>query len=219
MKKQWILWSLFALLVSCEKSETPNLAPNKPDNMIPLNHATCKSFRPSLSWNATDPEKDRLTYTVWLGTTEENLTIQKSDLEDPYYTIEEALAPSTKYYWQIEVHDGTSSIKGEVMSFGTEGTGVSGDLPSIPKALTPIKDIAAGNIEFSWEASTKGEGEIVYLLYTKRSGDTDFTLVKGDIATTSYHHEMEAGTWSWYLEAKDSRGQVSQGQIVHITLF
>ncbi|MDC1106832.1 hypothetical protein OAT16_09000 [Prolixibacteraceae bacterium] len=219
MKKQLILWSLFSLLVSCEKSETPNLAPNKPDNIVPLNSATCNSLTPSMSWEASDPERDRMTFTIWFGTDKEKLGVIKSNIDEPYYTTEEPLAPSTKYYWQIEVHDATSSTKGDIMSFGTEGLGVIGDLPSIPKALTPLQGLSAGDIHFTWEPSTKGDGEIVYNIYTKKSNASDFTLLKGDITTTSFHSEMEAGDWSWYVEAKDSRGQISRGQTNHITLY
>lgn len=206
------------VLFGCGKSEDPNLAPNQPAVIYPANGATCESLKPSLSWEATDPEEDDLIYTLWLGTSEDNLSVESDNLLNPRYTPEEDLKTATKFYWQVEARDGTSSTKSEVFSFGTTGEGESGVLPSRPVIMAPQNDTTAGAVTFSWNASTGGQGDITYDLYVQHGASTSFTLLEESLSETSHTDNFSSGSLSWYVEAIDSRGQTSRSEIVIISL-
>jgi hypothetical protein len=206
------------VLFGCGKSEDPNLAPDQPAIISPADGATCESLKPSFSWKATDPEEDKLIYTLWLGTSEDNLSIESENLQKPRYTPAEGLDTATKYYWQLEAHDGTSSTKSEIVSFGTTGEGESGVLPSRPVVIAPKNDTTAGDVTFSWNESTGGESDITYDLYVQHGTSTGFTLLGGSISGTSYTGEFSSGSLRWYVEAIDSRGQTSRSEIVIISL-
>ncbi|PWD98272.1 fibronectin type III domain-containing protein [Marinilabilia rubra] len=218
MRTQLIISGLMLVLVGCGKSEDPNLAPNQPTIISPADGATCESLKPSLSWEATDPEKDELIYTLWMGTSEDNLSAASDNLQNPRYTPAEDLNTDTKYYWQIEAHDGTSSTRSEVVSFGTTGEGESGVLPSRPVIIAPKNDTAAGDVTFSWNASVGGEGVITYDLYVQHGTSTSFTPLGASLSETSHTDNFSSGSLSWYVEAIDSRGQTSRSEIVIISL-
>ncbi len=218
MRTQLILFSLMMMLFGCSKSEDPNLSPNQPTIISPTDGSTCESLKPSLSWDATDPEEDDLTYTLWLGTSEDNLSIESDNLQNPHYSLTEDLNTATKYYWQIEAHDHASSTKSEIVSFGTSGVGESGVLPSRPVLIAPKNDATAGDVKFSWNASTGGEGNITYDLYVQHGSAISFSLFEEGITGTSHIGDFAAGSLSWYVEAIDSRGQTSRSEIIIISL-
>lgn len=218
MRTQIIIFSLMVVLMACGKSEDINMPPDQPTLLSPTDGTSCESLKPSFTWEATDPEKDNLTYTIWLGTDKTNLSIEKEDLQNPRYIPSSDLLMATMYHWQIEAHDGTSSTLSEIMSFSTTGEGENGDLPSRPVLIAPINDVSAGNITFSWEASSKGEGSIVYDLYIKHGNDSDFTLLESGLSNTSHSASLTTGTLSWYVQAKDSRGQLAQSAIISLSL-
>ncbi|WP_430816528.1 hypothetical protein [Carboxylicivirga sp. RSCT41] len=218
MRKHIYIFGIIMVLMGCSKSEDPNMAPDQPVNLLPADGETCESLRPIFSWDASDPEEDVLTYTLWLGTTESDLNIEKENLENSRYSPSNNLSLSTKYYWQVEAHDGTSSTKSEIVSFATMGEGESGVLPSRPILIAPQSDQAAGNLTFSWNASSEGEGSITYDLYAKQGSASAFELLRGDISGTSHTANMNAGMLSWYVEAIDSRGQMSRSAVITISL-
>lgn len=206
------------VLFACSKSDDPNMAPNQPVIISPANGSTCESLKPSLSWEATDPEEDELTYTVWVGTAEDNLSIESDNLQQPRYTLSDGLAYANVYYWQVEAHDGSSSTKSEIVSFSTTGEGESGVLPSKPVIIAPKNNTSAGDITFSWNASSEGVGTITYDLFVKHDADTGYSILKSALSETTYTHNFTMGSLSWYVEAKDSRGQISRSAITTISL-
>jgi hypothetical protein len=206
------------VLMGCSKSDDPNMAPNQPSNLLPVNGETCESLKPTFSWDATDPEDDELIYTFWLGTSEDKLDIVVDNLKNSSYTPAQKLALSTKYYWQVEASDGISSTKSEIITFGTKGEGESGVMPSRPLIIAPKSNQMAGDITFSWNAATDGIGEITYDLYIRQGTATSFSLLKGALVKTSYTSNIATGNLMWYVEAKDGRGQKSRSETVIITL-
>ncbi len=218
MRTQIIILSLMVVLMGCGKSEEVNLPPTQPTLLSPADGTSCESLKPSFTWEASDPEKDEITYTFWLGTSETDLSIAKDGLQNARYIPTNKLLMSTVYYWQVEAHDGTSGTLSEVMSFSTTGEGESGDLPSRPVIVAPTNDVASGNITFSWQASSKGEGSIVYDLYIKHGAASDFSVLEEGTSNTSHTADLAAGTLSWYVAARDSRGQMAQSTTINITL-
>lgn len=218
MRTQLILFSLILVLFACSKSEDTNLAPDQPVILTPADGETCESLRPALTWEASDPEEDELSYTVWMGTDENNLLVVSDGLQNTRFTPAENLLTSTKYFWQVEAHDGSESTKSEIVSFGTKGEGESGVLPSKPLIIAPKNDVGAGDITFTWNASINGVGTITYDLYVKHGAATEFTLLEGGIDGTSHTSNITAGSLSWYAEARDSRGQTSRSSVITISI-
>ena len=218
MRTQFIIFIMMMVLLACSKSEDVNLAPNQPTIESPVDGATCETLRPSLSWKTTDPENDELTYTLWMGTSENNLSIISDNIQHSGFIPNENLKIETRYYWQVEAHDGNSSTKSNIASFSTTGEGESGVLPSRPVIIAPIDNTVAGDITFNWQGASDGVGSITYGLFVKYGAASDFTLVQNGLSATSYTHNYAAGNLSWYVEAKDSRGQISRSAVVSLTL-
>lgn len=218
MRTQFMIFSIMLVLFACSKSEDPNLAPNQPTIVSPVDGATCETLRPSLSWEASDPENNDLTYNLWMGTSEGNLSIVSENTQHSRYTPNENLKNATKYYWQVEANDGNSSTKSQIASFSTTGEGESGVLPSRPVIIAPKNNMAAGDITFSWQATTEGVGTITYDLFVKHGSDSDFALLQEGISETSFTENLVAGNLSWYVEAIDSRGQTSRSAVVSIII-
>lgn len=110
----FILIILGLLLLSCVPSNTPpsnnetNNLPTQPSNPSPSDGATDVSLTPSISWEASDPDGDSLTFDIYFGT-ESTPTLVKSDLATNTYTPD-VLNSFTTYYWKIVAKDGKSGV-------------------------------------------------------------------------------------------------------------
>jgi hypothetical protein len=79
-----------------------NSNPDAPVLKTPADNATAVSNTAALTWTATDPEEDDLTFDVYFGTsaTPAVLATGVTDL-----TYSPTLLPVTDYYWRIVSHD------------------------------------------------------------------------------------------------------------------
>ncbi|KAF2335052.1 carboxypeptidase regulatory-like domain-containing protein [Flavobacterium daemonense] len=93
------------VIFELEVSTATNKPPEVPTLTAPADNAEGQAQSLNLTWTATDPEGDPLTYTVTVknGTTDEVKTY--SDLKTTTLNIKD-LSFSTKYYWQVTVDDG-----------------------------------------------------------------------------------------------------------------
>jgi hypothetical protein len=93
------------VIFELEVSTANNKPPEIPVLTAPVDNATAQPLSVNLTWTATDPESDPLTYqvTVKNGTTDEIKTY--SDLKTASLSIS-GLSYSTKYYWQVSANDG-----------------------------------------------------------------------------------------------------------------
>ncbi|KLO22538.1 hypothetical protein X275_05660 [Marinitoga sp. 1197] len=92
-------------IYSFTTSEKVNNPPNKPILIEPLNNSTNIEPDVTLSWSATDPDGDSLTYDLYLSKT--------PDLTSPYRTgltltslFVSNLELGTTYYWKVVAKDG-----------------------------------------------------------------------------------------------------------------
>jgi hypothetical protein len=83
----------------------PNAAPNAPSNPDPENGATGVSVTPILFWQASDPDGDTLTYDLYFGDVQDNLTKEATDLTTDSYTFTESLEEGERYYWKVVAKD------------------------------------------------------------------------------------------------------------------
>jgi hypothetical protein len=89
-----------------------NSNPGAANTPVPALNATAISCNPAMSWKATDPEEDDLTYDLFLGTAAVPTTIAATGLTDAAFTVAATLTPNTVYYWKVVAHDpfGGSSV-------------------------------------------------------------------------------------------------------------
>ncbi|MET3026827.1 carboxypeptidase regulatory-like domain-containing protein [Flavobacterium sp. UW10123] len=93
------------VIFELEVSTATNKPPTVPVLTAPANNVTGQALSLDLTWTATDPESDPLTYVVTVknGTTDEVKTY--SGLTATTLKIT-GLNYSTKYYWQVSANDG-----------------------------------------------------------------------------------------------------------------
>lgn len=89
----------FPLFETTLATDRSNRAPGAPYNPSPVDGASDVSLSPSLSWEASDPEGDPLTFDVYFGATDAPLLI-RSELEETSYKTG-FLSEHTTYYWKV----------------------------------------------------------------------------------------------------------------------
>lgn len=100
-------------------STSGNRPPNTPVLVLPADNAVNQNRQVTLTWTATDPEEDDLTYEVTLRNDANSDVVVYSDIETPTYTLQD-LAFGTKYFWQVSVSDGLNPpVLSAVRSFTT----------------------------------------------------------------------------------------------------
>ena len=100
-----------------ETGTTSNTPPNPPFNPNPPNNGPAPPS-PVLTWDATDPNSDPLTYNVYLGTSAVSQPLVASGLTTKSYAAG-TLALGSQYYWRVEVNDGEATTLGPVWTFIT----------------------------------------------------------------------------------------------------
>ena len=97
----------------------PNNPPNKPRDPKPDNHAQDQPTNPMLSWDGEDPDGDIVTFTVYMGSTLNEMSQIYSGPE------KNCSAPTSNYgatnFWRVEAGDGKLINSSDVWSFTTRG--------------------------------------------------------------------------------------------------
>jgi hypothetical protein len=128
-----------------------NSNPGVPTLKTPANNATAVSKTVALTWTATDPEEDDLTFDVFLGTTA-TPGVAATGLTSA--TFSPTLAYNTTYYWKVVAHDPFGGVSTSVVfTFKTDilkpdyavFNGTASELaPSI--SATTLKDVGIQRI-------------------------------------------------------------------------
>ena len=105
----------------------PNAAPLEPFSPFPEDGATNLPVSVVLSWSASDPDGDDVTFDVYLGTSEPLTEVSTQQTADSYNPPGN-LAYETEYMWQIVVKDehGANTV-GPVWGFTTQDPWICGD--------------------------------------------------------------------------------------------
>lgn len=111
-------WQVITTDANNVESDSPvwsfevNSNPNVPNTPSPAVAATKVSCNPTITWKATDPEGDDLTYDLYLGTTATPTTVVASGLTAATFAVTATLTPNAPYYWKVVAHDpyGGSSV-------------------------------------------------------------------------------------------------------------
>ncbi|MBU7571513.1 MAG: carboxypeptidase-like regulatory domain-containing protein [Flavobacterium sp.] len=100
-------------------STSGNRPPNAPTLTLPADNAVNQSRQVVLTWTATDPEQDSLTYEVILRNDATDDVVVYSDISTPTFTLQN-LAFGTKYFWQVSASDGVNApVMSTVRTFTT----------------------------------------------------------------------------------------------------
>jgi len=195
-------------------SFTTNYPPTAPSNPEPASGATGVSVTPTLRWDeSTDPDETTITYDLYLGKTQSNLSLKASNLDTASYDLTESLDEGTRYYWKVVAKDGKGGqTPGPVWNFKTNYP------PSEPSNPSPENGATGVSVKptLSWQASTDDDEDTVkYDLYlgTDEKNLEENPLVKvSDLDTNSYEFTQPLNygtTYYWKVVAKDGKGEAS----------
>src|SRR5690554_2445872 len=105
--------------IELTKANTTNLPPSAPVLVAPEDKAEEVPLVVTFIWEASDPERDELSYTLDLrnGTTDERQRFEAA--QDTFFTVSD-LQLATKYFWQVTVTDGANDpVSSEISDFKT----------------------------------------------------------------------------------------------------
>jgi hypothetical protein len=134
--------SISSPLWSFRTSDVPNNLPSTPATPVPPTSTTGVSMLPELSWSATDPDDDELTFDLYFGTTS-NPPLFASGLDTNNYSLGSS-GFSVTYFWKIVVSDGIDNVTGPVWSFTTAGNAGQNPFPQITDTGLPATILVNG---------------------------------------------------------------------------
>lgn len=184
---------------------TINQAPTAPDNPTPVTGATDQALDVDLSWTASDPDGDALTYDVYLAagdTTPDELVSsdQTAASFDPGL-----LSAHMTYYWKIVATDENGkSTSGDVWSFTTLN-----HAPAAPSNPMPASGATnqSKTPTLNWTGSDIDGDSLTYTVYFEAGDDTPDVEVASNQSGTSYSPGTLAAdtTYYWLVVASDSQ--------------
>ena len=97
-----------------------NRAPNKPSNPNPVDSTPNISLEGILSWSASDPDGDKLSFDLYFEKDDSTPDVLfKNGLTDPSSNFS-GLENNTIYYWRVIANDGKLTTTGDVWKFTTK---------------------------------------------------------------------------------------------------
>ncbi len=129
-------------LWSFKTTPVPNNAPNAPGSPVPSTNATGIDMLPKLSWSASDPDDNPLTFDLYFGTTS-NPPLFKSDLDTNLYNLGNSGFAVT-YFWKIAASDGIDVTESPVWSFTMAGNAGQNPFPQVEETGLPATIIVDG---------------------------------------------------------------------------
>jgi hypothetical protein len=103
------------IVFEMQVSTANNKPPGIPVLTAPVDVSTGQALKLNLTWTATDPENDPLTYTVTLKNGTTDVVTTYGDIKNNTVEIS-GLTYSTKYYWQVSSSDGINKPTNSVTS-------------------------------------------------------------------------------------------------------
>jgi len=215
--------TLSLLFLSCAKDEAGptapgNQPPDAPSNPSPANQAIDQSASTIFSWSCSDPDADdRLTYDVYLGTTNPPTTVVSAGQGLLTYDPPDALTASTTYFWKVIAKDSHGlTTSGGVWQFSTAApSNQPPDAPSNPSPVHQAIDQSASVI-LSWNCSDPDANDrLTYDVYLG-TANPPTTVVSAGQDSLSYDPPQAltaSTTFYWKIIAKDNHGLTTSGGV------
>jgi hypothetical protein len=140
----------------------PNQPPYEPYAPDPNHRETGVPTDQVLTWRASDPERDRLTYDVYLGTTSHPSLVAEG-LTTPSYDPR-SLHEDTTYYWIIVVSDGDHETAGPTWMFKTALPNRAPEEPYAPYPADRSSDVPV-DLELTWRCYDPDRDGLTYDVY------------------------------------------------------
>jgi outer membrane protein assembly factor BamB len=192
-----------------------NIPPSPPSNPIPIDGATGVDRFSDLSWTATSPDGDALTYDVYFGSTSPPPKVKSNQSATTYDPG--TMLTNTVYYWRIVVWDSHSaSASGPTWSFTTANFYP----PSPPQNPSPTNGatLVALDTDLQWTcAGDPDGGSVTYDVYFSTT-NPPLLQVHNQSATTYNPGTMLYNTiYYWKIIVWDEEGVSAEGPIWHFT--
>lgn len=183
---------------------TSNIAPNKPFSPNPSNGATNITLTPTLSWNATDPNGDILSYDIYFGentSAPKRVTGQKST---SYNTG--TLQTNKKYFWRIVAKDGKGGeTTSDWWSFTTSSPNIAPNKPTSPNPPNGATNITL-TPTLTWKATDPNGDILSYDIYFGENTSAP-KRVTGQKSTSYKYGTLKPNKkYFWRIVAKDGKG-------------
>lgn len=173
--------------------------PTSPCDPYPYNGDTGVSLYCNFSWNCTDPEGGSLTYDLYLGTTENQMTLKTSGSGTSAYIDD--LDFNQTYYWKVVAFDQNNhSTEGPVWHFTTKvgespwaityGASVNGTSVTLTGKVNPRNYYTTYYFEYG---TTQNYGNIYGqgTLPASNTTSTVYTTIPG-LSPNTYHYRLVA---------------------------
>jgi len=208
--------TLFELRKEIAGKDPTNPAPNEPSSPTPSDEDTTDGTGPTLTWEASDPDNDDLTYDVYLGTSSSPPS-EASDISSKSYEPG-SLEKGTTYYWKVEVTDQDgATTEGPVWSFTTPSS--ENQSPNEPSSPSPFDGATTDGTSptLTWEASDPDGDDLTYDLYFGTSSSP--SLETSDLSSKKYDPDalQNGTTYYWKVKATDPEGAVTEGPVWSFT--
>jgi len=140
----------------------PNLPPYPPYQPDPADRETGVPIDQVLSWRASDPERDRLTYDIYFGVLNPPLIADRG-LTSPSYDPG-LLRADTRYYWSVTVKDGEHSTVGPTWTFMTAPANLPPGEPYAPYPADRESDVPLNQL-LAWRCYDPDRDTLTYDVY------------------------------------------------------
>ena len=180
-----------------------NYPPNVPSNPNPANGATNRPLILTLSWNATDPDGDPMTYDVYFGTDAVPPLVASNVTTKSYGP--DTLAFSTTYRWRIVAHDAIAETSGPTWTFTTRAN----TPPNAPSNPSPAHNAATTTSPtLTWNASDLDGQPLTYNVYFGATNPPPLAQVA--LTNRSYTPgTLTVGVYYWRVVASDGLASTS----------
>lgn len=231
MKKSYIYILIVISLVSfsCggddgseEVQVEENTAPTVPTQIFPSNNEICTDNNVVFEWSSsTDAEGDLITYRIEVS--EDSSFSILSHVQTIFSeSILITLDKGKSYYWRVEAVDSGNATSGysNVVSFVSEGEGVSNYIPFAPTLVAPAlnAEIEGTDVLLSWTAADADSDPLTFDVYFD-TNENPTTKVSENQTGTTYNATALTAATKYYFKVvvKDDKGATSIGQVWSFT--
>ncbi|MEM1134488.1 MAG: FISUMP domain-containing protein [Bacteroidota bacterium] len=201
--------------------QTENSLPSIPFLLSPGNNAANLPYMVTLEWDkSTDPDRDILSYIVYLDTNTDPVTQVNASQDTTYYAT--SLIPNTTYYWKViarDIHGGTTSS--EVRNFTIQDNTVNSP-PNKPDLLSPsnFNSQQSDPVRLNWNVVRDIDGDAIrYDLYIATNNNFTSPLVSNLTDTAYLFTVTQPNTkYYWKVVAKDAQDATSSSDTWHFTI-